>query len=126
MTAAETMVNAEYELLTGQAYRRYRDSLPEQLRADLDLIERLAGNKTLMRVLYLAALDLDPRHVDSWAEITPADRADAKDRGLIYATGHRMRLTREGFAMWWQWQYELTPHLHKPWFRDLWKQVCGW
>lgn len=126
MNAAENPISPEIVLLTGRAYRRYYELLPEELRSDLDLVQRLGTDRRLMRVLYLSALDLDPRHVDSWAGVTEADRADAHDKGLIVTTGHHTRLTREGFTAWWQWQYEIVPHLHKPWFHALWKRVCGW
>lgn len=126
MTAPDTPTSGDVDLLTGQAYRHYRDALPDVLRTDLDLVQRLAERAPLMRVLYLAALDLEPRHVDTWAGVTDEARAEAHAHGLVYETGAHTRLTRDGFHTWWRWQYDITPHLHKPWFRDLWKRVCGW
>jgi hypothetical protein len=115
---------AEYELLTSEAYARYRNALGEAQRRDLDLYEKLSQRPGIMRQLYLAYLDLDttglPDHNDT------ADRADALEEGLLFRTAGRIRITYDGLHMLWQWKTAIEPHLRKPMFQTLFRQVCGW
>lgn len=120
---AMTPPNPEYDLLTADAYRRYRAALNETQRRDLDLYEQLSTRLPTLRVLYLAYLDLDTALLD---EDSALDRADAQGEGLVFITGHRVRLTRDGLVMLWDWKNAIAPHLRKPAFQALWKRVHGW
>lgn len=113
-----------FDLLTAEAYRQYRDTLTESERHALDLFQKLSADKWLMRVLYMAYMNVEATDVDG--RDVAADRAEAREQGLIFTTRRRTRLSRDGFALFWAWKSEITPHLRQPAFQELWREVCGW
>ncbi|ONI87351.1 hypothetical protein ALI22I_23300 [Saccharothrix sp. ALI-22-I] len=115
---------ATMSLAASQAYRRYRETLPESQRLALDLFEELSVDKYLMRVLYLAWMDLEAAELPG--RDGTADRSELRRRGWIFTSHGRTRLTDDGFRAWWRWKVAITPHLRKPAFQELWREVAGW
>ncbi|MFD8494245.1 hypothetical protein [Amycolatopsis sp. NPDC059657] len=125
MTAlADPAPSPEFDLLTGEAYIRYRAGLDDTQRHDLELYEHLSTHLRRMRVLYLAYLDLDIGLLPD--DVTIEDHTQADTDGLVFTSGRRMRLTRDGFAQLWQWKAAIEPHIRKPQFQALWRRVMGW
>lgn len=122
--AAESTPDTGYDVLTAEAYTRYREGLDDTVRLELDLYEKLASNVRTMRVLYLAMLNLDKGLLP--ADVGADELARAKTNGLVYLSGRRLRATRDGFTLLWQWKTEIEPHIRKTPFQGLWRQVLGW
>lgn len=107
----------------------YRAGLTAADQYELDLFRALSTDKWLMRVLYLVFLDLEPTDLttegpaehDVWD-----DHAEAWRRGWITMHRRRTRLTREGLKVWVEWKAAISPHLRKPAFQELWREVAGW
>lgn len=123
-TMADSAPSPEFDLMTGEAYLRYREGLGETRRHELDLYESLSKHLRRMRVLYLAYLDLDKGLLPD--DVTGEDRTQAEADGLVFLSGRRLRLTRDGFAELWQWKASIEPHIRKPQFQALWRRVMGW
>lgn len=112
-----------------QAIHYYRQGLTTAEQYELDLFRALSADKWLMRVLYLVFLDLEPTDmadVDAETRDLRQDRAEASRRGWIIPRGRRTRLTTEGLKVWVEWKADITPHLRKPAFQELWREVAGW
>lgn len=122
--ATESPSDTEFDVLTAEAYTRYRDGLSETMRLELDLYTRLSRDLRLMRVLYLGVLDIETGLLPT--DVPAGDVTDAQARGLLYESGRRLRVTRDGFAVFWAWKTEIEPHIRKTPFQGLWRQVLGW
>lgn len=103
---------------------RYRESLDDTQRHELELYEHLSRHLRRMRVLYLAYLDLDTGLLPD--DVTADDRTQGETDGLVFHSGSRLRLTRDGFTELWQWKATIEPHIRKPQFQALWRRVMGW
>ncbi|MER5262270.1 hypothetical protein ABTZ99_09345 [Actinosynnema sp. NPDC002837] len=107
----------------------YRVGLTTVEQYELDLFRPLSADKWHLRVLYLVLLDLEPADmadVDAERRDVRQDRAEASRRGWIVPRGRRTRLTTEGLKVWVEWKADITPHLRKPAFQKLWREVAGW
>ena len=112
-----------------QAIHYYRQGLTTTEQYELDLFRALSTDKRLMRVLYLVFLDLEPTDIqddDAEARDVRKDRAEASQRRWITPRGRRTRLTHAGLKVWVEWKADITPHLRKPAFQELWREVAGW
>lgn len=107
----------------------YRAGLTAAEQYELDLFRALSTDKWIMRVLYLVFLDLEPTDLESDVPSdhdVREDHAEAWRRDWITMRRRRSRLTHKGLKEWVAWKAAITPHLRKPAFQQLWREVAGW
>jgi hypothetical protein len=86
------------------------------------LLDELASDAGLMRVLYMAYLDLGGSAI--YERNDPDDIQEVKARGWI--AGRRPKLTDTGLTAWWLWKEQVTPHTRDTGFQSLWRDVIAW
>jgi hypothetical protein len=94
------------------------------MRLELDLLQKLGRDLGLMRVLYLGLLDIETGLLPGY--VPEGDVIDAQAKGLLYESGQRLRVTQDGFVIFWAWKHEIEPHIRKAPFQGLWRRVLGW
>ena len=115
-SGATERVSPEEAFMTYTSAVDGREARLEQLHTDL------ASDAGLMRVLYMAYLDLGASAI--YERNDPDDIQEARAHGWV--AGRRPVLTDDGLTAWWLWKEQVTPHTRDVRFQQLWRDVIAW
>jgi hypothetical protein len=105
-----------------EAFMNYSSAVEAREARLNQLLSELLPDAGVMRVLYMAYLDLGGSAI--YERCDPDDIQEAKARGWV--AGRRLVLTEDGLTAWWLWKEQVTPHTRDVGFQLLWRDVIAW